>query len=45
MTTAEIINELGRQGIGQESIANALDVLVQAKKISGQGRQVSARSV
>ena len=49
MTTAEIITELGPQGIGQESIANALDVLVQAKKISfpgtGQGRQVPARSV
>ena len=39
MTTAEIINELGPQGIGQESIANALDVLVQVKKISSPGRE------
>jgi hypothetical protein len=39
MTTAEIINELGPQGIGQESIANALHVLVQAKKISSPGRE------
>jgi hypothetical protein len=27
MTTAEIIAELGPQGIGQESIANALEAL------------------
>jgi len=39
MTTAEIITELGPQGIGQESIANALDVLVQAKKFSSPGRE------
>jgi hypothetical protein len=39
MTTAEIITELRPQGIGQESIANALDVLVQAKKISSPGRE------
>ena len=39
MTTAEIIKELGPQGIGQESIANALDVLVQANKISSPGRE------
>jgi hypothetical protein len=39
MTTAEIITELRPQGIGQESIANALDVLVHAKKISFPGRE------
>jgi DNA topoisomerase IA len=39
MTTAEIITEFGRQGIGQESIANALDVLVPAKNISSPGRE------
>jgi len=37
MTTAEIIEELGPQGIGQQSIANALGALVQAKKVSSQG--------
>jgi hypothetical protein len=39
MTTAEIITEFGPQGIGQESIANALDVLVPAKNISSPGRE------
>jgi hypothetical protein len=39
MTTAEIITELSPHGIGQESIANALDVLVQAKKNSSPGRE------
>lgn len=34
MTTAEIIRELGRQGIGRQSIENALDALVEAKKVS-----------
>jgi hypothetical protein len=38
MTTAEIIKDLGPQGIGQQSIANALSALIQAKKISSQGR-------
>jgi hypothetical protein len=37
MTTAEIVNELAPQDIGQRSIADALDVLVQAKKVSLQG--------
>lgn len=37
MTTAEITDELGRQGIGQQSIENALGVLVRAKKVSVQG--------
>ena len=31
MTTAEIVEELGRQGIGQQSIENALGVLAQKK--------------
>jgi hypothetical protein len=39
MATAEIITELGPQSIGQESIANEPDVLVQAKKISSPGRE------
>jgi hypothetical protein len=34
MTSAEIINELGPQGIGHQSIANALGLLVEAKKVS-----------
>jgi len=34
MTTAEITAELGPQGIGRQSIANALSVLVQAEKVS-----------
>jgi hypothetical protein len=34
MTTAEIIKELGPQGISHQSIANALGILVQAKKVS-----------
>ena len=34
MTTAEITAELGPQGIGRESIANALGALVQAEKVS-----------
>ena len=38
MTTAEIITELGPQGIGQDSIEHALGALVQAKKISPQDR-------
>jgi hypothetical protein len=39
MTTGEIITELGPQGIGRDSIANALGALVQAKKISSPGRE------
>jgi hypothetical protein len=38
MTTAEIITELGSQGIGQDSIAHAVGALVQAKKINPQDR-------
>jgi len=38
MTTADIITELGHQGIGQDSIEHALGALVQAKKISSQDR-------
>jgi len=37
MTTAEIIKELSRQGIGQPSIEDTLGALVQAKKVSAQG--------
>jgi hypothetical protein len=37
MTAAEIIKALGGQGIGQQSIENALSDLVQAKKVSVQG--------
>jgi hypothetical protein len=33
MTTAEICSELGSQGIGHQSIANALNDLVQAQKL------------
>ena len=36
MTVAEIIRELGHQGIGQRSITAALDALVDAKKLRGQ---------
>jgi hypothetical protein len=38
MTTAEIITELGPQGIGRASIEHALGALVEAKKISPQDR-------
>jgi hypothetical protein len=38
MTSAEIVEELGPQGIGQQSIANALSALVQAQKVIAQGR-------
>jgi GH15 family glucan-1,4-alpha-glucosidase len=38
MTTAEIITELGAQGIGHQSIGNALSTLFQAKKISADDR-------
>jgi hypothetical protein len=37
MTTAEIIGELGAEGIGQQSIANALEALVWAEKITSEG--------
>jgi hypothetical protein len=33
MTTAEIIRELGPQGIGEQSVADALGALVRAKKV------------
>jgi hypothetical protein len=38
LTSAEITRVLGPQGIGQQSIANALSALIQANKISSQGR-------
>src|SRR3954451_3869904 len=38
MTPAEIITELGPQGIGRGSIENALGALIQARKISPQDR-------
>ena len=44
MTSAEIIKALGRQGIGQQSIANALSALMQSKKISSEGRGGKYRS-
>lgn len=37
MTLGEITNALGCQGIDQRSTANALSVLIQAKKISSEG--------
>ena len=43
MTTAEIVEELGRQGIGQQSIENALGVLAQ-KKVSVQSSAAKYRS-
>jgi hypothetical protein len=39
MTTTEIIKELGPQGFGQQSIANALGELVEAKKMSLNDRE------
>jgi hypothetical protein len=39
MTTAEIIRELGPQGIGPHSIADALGTLVHAKKVTAQGSE------
>ena len=44
MTSAEITKALGRQGIGQQSIANALSALIQAQKISSEGRGGKYRS-
>ena len=38
MTTAEIITELGPQGIGRDPIENALGALIQASKVSPQDR-------
>ena len=38
MTSAELVEELGPQGVGQQSIANALSALVQAQKVIAQGR-------
>jgi hypothetical protein len=38
MTVAELSKELGPQGIGQQSIANALGALVQQAKVTSQGR-------
>ena len=39
MTTGEIIRELGPQGIGPQSIADALGTLVHAKKVTAQGSE------
>jgi hypothetical protein len=44
MTSAEITWALGPQGIGQQSIANALSALIQAKKINSGGRGGKYRS-
>jgi hypothetical protein len=44
MTSGEITKALGREGIGQQSIANALSALIQAKKISSEGRGGKYRS-
>jgi hypothetical protein len=44
MTSDEITNALGRQGIGQPSISEALSALTQAKKISSDGRGGKFRS-
>jgi hypothetical protein len=38
MTSGEITNALGGQGIGEQSVANALNALIQAKKVSSEGR-------
>jgi hypothetical protein len=37
MTSGEITKALGPEGIGQQSISNALSVLIQAKKVSSEG--------
>jgi hypothetical protein len=39
MTSADVIEELGRQGIGQQSIEHALEALLLAQKVSVQGRK------
>ncbi|MBV9081961.1 MAG: hypothetical protein JOZ62_04740 [Acidobacteriaceae bacterium] len=39
MTSGEITNALGSQGIDQRSTANALSALIQAKKITSEGRR------
>ena len=44
MTSAEITKALGREGIGQQSIANALSALIQAKKISSEDKGGRYRS-
>ena len=44
MTSGEITNALGHQGIGKQSIENALSALIQAKKISSEGRGGKYRS-
>jgi len=38
MTSAEIVTEVGAQGIGQQPISDALGTLVQAKKITSEAR-------
>jgi putative ribosome biogenesis GTPase RsgA len=45
MTSGEITKALGPQGVGQQSIANALSTLTQTKKISSEGRGGKYRSV
>ena len=45
MTSAEITKALGGQGIGQQSIANALSALIQSKKVGSEGRGGKYRSV
>jgi hypothetical protein len=45
MTSGEITKALGGQGIGQQSIANALSALIQSEKISSEGRRGKYRSV
>jgi hypothetical protein len=44
MTSGEITNALGCQGIDQQSTANALSLLIQAKKISSEDRGGKYRS-
>ena len=44
MTSAEVARALGREGIGQQSIADALSALIQAKKIRPEDREGKYRS-
>ena len=44
ITSAEMAKALGSQGIGQQSIANALSALSQANKITSEGRGGKYRS-
>jgi hypothetical protein len=38
MTSTEIVTKVGAQGIGQQSISDALGTLVQAKKVTSEAR-------